>query len=55
MKIRKLLNRIFWKRKLCPFCANLTAVSNHSPCYSCKKGSNWVKEEEVIKLKEVAK
>lgn len=32
---------LFWRKKLCHKCRNIYCVSNYSPCYTCKKGSNY--------------
>ena len=29
-----------WRNRMCPHCRFRTCVSNFSPCYGCKKGSN---------------
>lgn len=32
---------LFWRERLCPHCANLQSVSNFSPCYRCRRGSEY--------------
>lgn len=30
-----------WNCKFCRYCEYLSAIGNRSPCYDCKKGSNF--------------
>lgn len=40
--MKKLLWRLFAKKNdKCKWCYYLTCVSNHSPCYTCYKFSNF--------------
>lgn len=44
--IKRILWALTWRRRLCKYCANLESVSNFSPCYSCRRGSEYIEYEE---------
>lgn len=39
--LKKIIWALTWRRKLCPFCENLKCISNFSPCYQCRQGSEY--------------
>jgi hypothetical protein len=47
--IRRIIWKLTWREKLCESCSNAKIVSNFSPCYGCKLGSNYEKESKNIK------
>lgn len=40
-KLKEIIWALTWRKKLCKNCENLQSVSNFSPCYSCRKGSEY--------------
>lgn len=40
-RIKKILWKLTWRRKLCRECSNIFCIGNHGPCYSCREGSNF--------------
>lgn len=48
LKIKQLLWRLFARKNhKCRWCTYLTCVSNHSPCYTCYKFSNFERENNM--------
>lgn len=46
--MKQLLWRLFARKNhKCRWCTYLTCVSNHSPCYSCYKFSNFERENNM--------
>lgn len=41
-----IIRLVTWRQRICTMCKYYKLVSNHSPCYGCKRGSNL---EEVWK------
>lgn len=39
--LKRILWALTWRRRLCKYCTNLESVSNFSPCYSCRRGSEY--------------
>lgn len=39
--MRAILEKLFCRRRFCACCVNQMRVSNFSPCYTCKQGSNF--------------
>lgn len=39
--IRKIIWKLSWRKKLCTSCLYLKSLSNHSPCYECRLGSEY--------------
>ena len=46
--LKRILWALTWRRRLCKYCANLESVSNFSPCYSCRRGSEYEGKEERL-------